>query len=169
MRVILVAVLTLAAVLSTAPLAAAPTQDELAGAALTAADAGGGFIAVQSGPVDQLSSVGVPNYLAVFARPLGFGGLSFEIAGTVLVDAAAADANGVGPEQVVEVVKQFGIIVEGAEAPTVGSDTIRYTVSGSILGQTMSGDIIIWRHAGVIAGVLALGDYGPTSLDYAIT
>ena len=167
-RIPVILALAVAVAMWAAPAAAAPTQDELAPVALTTADIGSEFSVFQSGPAEQLTALNVPNHVAVLARTFGFLGLQFEAVVSVLADAAAADAaTGGDTASVLGVLRGFGVSLEPADAPAIGSDTLRYRLSGNVLGQRIRGDCIVWRQSSVLAAVCALGDTDKSAETYA--
>lgn len=169
MRLSLALLVALSTVLVTSMGMAAPVQEQLAAAALTAGELGSGFTRVQSGPVDDLTQQGVTNYMAVYSRTTGVGRPTFTIVVDALTDAAASDAlPQTDPTDQLGALKQFGVTATQVDAPAIGSNTIKLALSGSVFGQTLDGECIFWRHGGVIAAVCALGSANPSAEAYAM-
>jgi hypothetical protein len=168
-RRMLAMIAMLAAVAGIASVAAAPSQEQLSAAMLTAADIGEGFTVLQSGPVEQLTSKGVANHLTVFSRTLGVARPSFTIVIDALTDSATLEGlPATDPTEQLQALKQFGVTVQQVEAPAIGQNTVKLALSGSVFGLALSGDCIIWQHAGVSAAVCALGEGNPTATDFAM-
>ena len=169
MRIWLALLVALSAALVTSLGHAAPSQEQLAAAALTAGDLGSGFVQVQSGPVDDLTQQGVANHMAVYSRAIGVGRPALTIVLDALTDAAASDAlPQTDPAEQLALLKQFGVTTTQVDAPAIGENTVKLMLSGSVFGQSLDGDCIFWRHAGVIAAVCALGSGGPSAEGYAV-
>src|SRR5262249_20053425 len=146
-----VAVMAFATALAFAPARAAPTQDDLAAVALTAREIGTGFTVAPKGPVDQLTPLGLTNYSVVFQRS-GLRGI--DLVAVVLID---GDDAGIEADNPLGDLKDLGITLSPATPPAIGSDTTMQTVSGNVVGVSVSGEIIRWRHGNITAYVAALG------------
>jgi len=161
----LVAAMALGVALAFAPAHAAPTQDDLAAAALTAREVGTGFTVAQKGLVDKLTAVGVTSYMVIYER-VGRGGV--DLVAVLLFDANAADdAGDLDASAELDQLQSLGITLAPATPPAIGSDTQLVTVSGSLLGMNIGGDAITWRHGSIGAMVAAFGTSSPTAQGYA--
>jgi hypothetical protein len=172
MRATLAAIIAVAALFIAIPARAATSQDTLASAALTDSDLGQGYSQVQGGPRSELTDQGVAYYLGLFVRLPGLRNPSMEFVVNVLADTAGDGAFDeaafrAGVEQ--GFTGASGLTMTAADAPAIGQNTARWTVSGSLAGQDLSGDFILWRHGGVIAGVLTLSPGTTSGAAYAAT
>ncbi len=171
MRKLLTAIiLILGALLWAAPVTAAMSREQLAAAALTAADLGEGFTSVLSGPADQL---GVAAHMAVYIHAPTAANPSLLAVVDVLADAS-------GEEEIDDAAfaaaftagfasaNQTGITLQPAEAPAIGRNTLRFTAAGEVAGLPLTGEVLVWRQGDVIAAVLVLGNNASSALPYAM-
>jgi hypothetical protein len=161
----LVAVLTLSSAVALRPAHATPSQEELANAVLTAQELGSGFTVGNKGPLDELTAAGVTSYSVIYQRATLRG---IDLVALVLIDLSTApDSNDFDVSGGLGQLKDFGITLTPANPPAIGSDTKMYTIAGSVLGVTLGGEAISWRHGSVAAVIAAIGSSNPTAQGYA--
>lgn len=147
---------------------AATAQVDLGAVVLAVEEVGTGFTTVQAGPVDQAEVMGVPSYLAVYARMPGLLNFSFDAVAIALVDDSAAQATGqdglaAAIDAQLGALAAFGVTATPVPAPEIGRETLRYRLDGAFSGITLSGDAIIWRQGSLIAGIAAIGTRNPSA------
>lgn len=147
---------------------AAPSADDLAAVALTPAEIGSGFTTFRNDDFSQLVGADVPNYTAIYQRLPTLRQPTLQIVAVVLADATAlGGVDGVEQAGGLTALQGLGITIEPVTPPEIGEETRMFTLSGSIAGQRVSGDLIAWRHGDVIATIATFGNGSFTSLEYA--
>src|SRR5262249_31782480 len=134
-RMLAAAVMLLAAVTTPAlprPALAASSTDDLARAALTANEVGGGFEEIHAGPVDDLAAANVPSYAAAFMKAPTLLNPTFSVVTVVLIDAEAAEAAGPNAVGGADAINSLGLKVTPAGSAGLGEESQRFAVSGEI-------------------------------------
>lgn len=139
----------------------AQSPDQYPALVLTAEEIGGGFSVAQSGSARELTDAGIPNHAVAYQRIRG----GVEIVAIAITDAAASD--GVDASAALNQALQLGLRITEATPPDIGINPMMATISGSVLGQRLSGDAVSWQQGSVRVTVVAIGTGAPTSLDYA--
>ncbi|MBI2760132.1 MAG: hypothetical protein HYX51_01735 [Chloroflexi bacterium] len=171
MRAIVVAVLALCAIAWALPASASTTQETLRLATLDQADFGRDYTLIQEGTVPELDEIGIPSYMVGYARVPSIVNPSFEVVVNLLAEMSADEAvDRAGFVRNIEqaLAGQAGFRSERIDAPAIGDDSWRYKVSGELAGQTVAGELVLWRHGSVIAAIFALGPNGADASGYAV-
>lgn len=160
-RAFLVALIAVAVGLTGLGTAAAQTPDQYPSLVLTATEVGSGFSVAQSGASRELTEAGIPNHAVAYQRIRG----GIEIVAIAVTDAAASE--GVDASAALNQALQLGLRITEATPPDIGINPMMATISGSVLGQRLSGDAVSWQQGSIRVTVVAIGTNAPTSLDYA--
>lgn len=167
MRALTVAVIAVTLAAVTVLPATAATEEQLRQAALTSTDLGRGWSALQEGPEERLTAAGVTNYTAIYQRGPSLPNFRLDLVLISLVDEFALGALEVDIDDALGAIRAFGFELREETAPAIGTDTRRFALSGSVVGFPITGEIIVWRQAGILATVGALGTAGGAAEELA--